>query len=109
MMVNERAAADSSFRADLRPDGDAQAQAALLLLESLIHSLLDNGSLTKAQAVDAIENALQVKEDSLGEAKEPGDTAHKSLGLLIRLQESIRAHSGRYDPIPDVGRETAGE
>jgi hypothetical protein len=102
-MSNETATADSSFHQDRSPTPGAQGQAALLLVESLIHSLLDNGALTKYQAIEAIENALQVKEDSADELKEPSKTLRRSVTLLTNMQNSIRAHSGRYDPSPDAG------
>ena len=56
-MTNDTSRADFSFGDDRHPEPDAQGQAALLLIESLIHSLLDNGALTKPQALEAIESA----------------------------------------------------
>ena len=96
-MTNDTSTADSSFSTDRHPNPDAQGQAALLLIESLIHSLLDNGALTKHQALEAIDSAMQVKEESASEAKEAAETLRKSLGLLTNMQHSIEAHSGRYD------------
>ena len=99
-MPNETSSRDSSFGTDSDPHPDAQGQAALLLIESLIHSLLDNGALTKPQAIEAIESAMQVKAESADEAKEPRETLRRSLGLLSSMRNSIDAHSGRYDPDP---------
>lgn len=96
-MTNETSHADSSFSEDRNPQPDAQGQAALLLIESLIHSLLDNGALTKPQALEAIESALQVKKESATEEKEPDRVLRKSLSLLVNMKNSIEAHSGRYD------------
>lgn len=96
------AAQDSSFGADRDPVPQAQGQAALLLLESLIHALLDNGTLTKVQAIRAIDTALEVKRDSAVEAKEPPATLNKSLMLLNNMKRSLEAHSGRYDPVADA-------
>ncbi len=104
-MTNETSTADSSFGQDRRPSPDAQGQAALLLIESLIHSLLDNGALTKHQALEAIGSAMQVKEESASEEKEPSGTLRRSLGLLINMEQSITAHSGRYDESPKAGPE----
>lgn len=102
-MANPTASADSSFGRDPDPDFRAQGQAALLLVESVIHSLLDNGALTKPQAVEAIRSAEEVKCDSLGDAKEAEATARKSLQLLGDMRRSIEAHSGRYDSSPEAG------
>lgn len=87
---------DSAFRQDHAPQGDAQAQAALLLVESLIHTLIDNGTLSKAQALGAVESAFDVKEESVDEGKEPPDTLRRSLALLSTIRNSIEAHSGPY-------------
>ncbi len=102
-MTNATSHMDSSFRNDRHPQPDAQGQAALLLIESLIHSLLDNGALTKPQALEAIESAMQVKEESATEDKEPPHTLRRSLALLGNMQQSIQAHSGRYDPAGQAG------
>lgn len=104
-MTNDTSTADSSFGKDRHPSPDAQGQAALLLIESLIHSLLDNGALTKHQALEAINSAMEVKEESASEGKEPSETLRRSLGLLINMERSITAHSGRYDESPRAGPE----
>lgn len=102
-MTNETSNADSSFSDDRHPEPRAQGQAALLLVESLIHSLLDNGGLTKDQALEAVQSALQVKEESASAEKEPAGVLHKSLALLVSMQQSIEAHSGRYDQAAQAG------
>ena len=103
-MSNDTPSEDFSFGADTKPMGDAQGQAALLLVESLIHSLLDNGTLTKDQVLDAITSATQVKEESASEHKESERTLRRSLTLLTNMHASIEAHRGRYDHEPDKGR-----
>lgn len=103
-MANERSTEDSSFGEDQNPSPNAQGQAALLLIESLIHSLLDNGALTKAQAIEAIESAAEVKEESAVEKKESERTLRKSLTLLANMRASIDAHSGLYDRAPGEKR-----
>ena len=99
-MANETSTRDSSFGTDSKPNPDAQGQAALLLLESVIHSLLDNGALTKDQALEALDSAMEVKEESADERKEAEATLRKSLSLLVNMRSSIEAHSGRYDKNP---------
>lgn len=102
-MANTTSSADSSFAKDIDPGSNAQGQAALLLIESLIHSLLDNGALTKSQALEAIRSALEVKEESVDDHKEPRAVLKKSLRLLTDLENSIEAHSGRYDHEASAG------
>jgi hypothetical protein len=80
---------------DGAPLPEAQGQAALLLVESLIHCLIDNGALTRAQAMEAIEDAAEVKVDNAGEGKEPGETLRKSIALLRQIQISIEGSAGR--------------
>lgn len=102
-MTNETSNADSSFSEDVHPQPDAQGQAAILLVESLIHSLLDNGALTKDQALEAVDSAMQVKEESAAAEKEPMRVLRKSLSLLVNMRHSIEAHSGRYDQATQAG------
>lgn len=99
-MANQTSAQDSSFSTDTRPLPDAQGQAALLLIESLIHSLVDNGALTKDQELAAIDSAVEVKEESASERKEAAKTLRKSLSLPTNMRRSIAAHCGRYDKKP---------
>lgn len=94
-MTND--ALPSSFREDRDPDPDAQGQAALLLIESLIHSLMESGALTKAQAADAIRSAMDVKVESATEEKEPRRTLQKSVTLLANMLRSVEAHSEHGD------------
>lgn len=96
-MTNPTSAEDSSFHKDASPSPDAQGQAALLLIESLIHSLIDNGALTQEQAIEALDSAMEVKEDSASEEKEPAKTLRRSLSLLQDMRASIEAKVGRYD------------
>lgn len=107
-MTNTTPSEDSSFGDDRSPDPNAQGQAALLLIESLIHSLIDNGALTKVQAIEAINCAFEVKEESAGEEKEPTSTLRRSLALLSGMRNSIAAHSGRYDDRPNGGHNGGG-
>jgi hypothetical protein len=99
-MEHQTSAKDSSFRKDRAPLPEAQGQAALLLVESLIHSLIDNGALTKEQAIEAIESASDVKEESASEHKEPNHILRRSLGLLQAMRDSIDAKEGRYNETP---------
>ena len=86
-----------SWRRRVRSCSNSIPGARKLLIESVIHSLLDNGALTKDQALEAIRSALEVKEESAANNKEPANVLKKSLRLLTDMQASIGAHSGRYD------------
>ncbi len=63
--------------------------AALLLVESLIHGMIANSSLTVAQAIEIVEIAAEVKQDA---ANDVGDTpaARQSLRLLNSISASLK-------------------
>lgn len=70
---------------------DAHGQAALLLAESMLHTLVDRAVLTAAQATSVVETAAEVKVElatSAGESKERMDA---SLSLLSRIAASFAA------------------
>ncbi len=46
-------------------NGDAHGQAALLLVESLLHGLIAHSALTVKQAIEIVEIAADVKQDYL--------------------------------------------
>jgi predicted kinase len=89
--MDDRTAAASHAGDDDRTGADAQGAAALLLIESLIHSLLDNGALTQDQAMEAIDSALQVKEESVDDATRATATTRRSLVLLQKIYGSVAA------------------
>ena len=73
---------------DLR-DPDPHGQAAMLLVESLLHGLIASKVLTIADAVKVVEIATEVKEEI---AEEMGDTKaamEKSLALLGAIHVSL--------------------
>lgn len=108
-MTQGKSADDFSFDTSRAPDVGAQAQTSLLLLESLIHSLLDNGALTKAQALDAVAAAYDVKAESATTLPEPQDRLQRSLSILTRMRISLSAHSGRYRPPADPDDEARSD
>lgn len=63
--------------------------AALLLVESLIHGMIANASLTVADAIEIVEIAAEVKQDG---ADEVGDTpaSRQSLRLLNSISASLK-------------------
>ncbi|MFS0772836.1 hypothetical protein [Sphingomonas sp. 1P08PE] len=63
----------------------------------MIHSLLDNGALTHDQAMEAIDSALQVKEESAGDAARATATTRRTLALLQKIHGSVAARKGPLD------------
>ncbi len=70
---------------------DAHGQAALLLTESLIHMLVENGRLTNTQAVDIVHTAAVVKVEVAEAAGESRGRMLESLALLARMENSFQA------------------
>ena len=70
---------------------DAHGQAALLLTESLIHALVDNATLTTAEAVEVVTIAAEVKVEVASLAGESQGRMRESLGLLSKIAESVKA------------------
>lgn len=63
-------------------------RAALLLVESLIHSLVEKAVLTRAEAIEVIDVAVDVEEELALAEHSPGSPMHKS--LLAPLAASFR-------------------
>lgn len=78
---------DPSAEAANRPE--PYGQAALLLVESLIHGLIARSSLTVEQAVEIVQIAAEVRQDT---AAEVGDTpaTRRSIDLLNSISTSLR-------------------
>lgn len=73
---------------DLR-EPDPHGQAALLLVESLIHALIGRSLLSVAEAVDVVETASEVKKVVAAEIGEARPTMEKSLALLGAIHASL--------------------
>ncbi|MFK8251884.1 hypothetical protein [Ancylobacter terrae] len=79
---------------------EAKAQAALMLVESLALSLVEQGVLTREEVVEVIENVIETKR-RMGEESEDPEVAHAAAGMLSVIANSVRAaHSA-----PPVGRD----
>jgi hypothetical protein len=63
----------------------------LLLTESLLHMLVENGELTNAQAVDVVHTAAVVKVEVAEAAGESRLRMLESLALLSRMEDSFQA------------------
>ncbi len=92
-------------RAAARPDPDAHGQASLLLVESLLHGMLEKGLLTVDEAVGIATAGCEVKEEVASQDIESEDTAQLTLHLIARITASPkldqtcipRAASSRLD------------
>lgn len=69
---------------------DSYGQAALLLVESLIHGLKERGALTVAEAVDVIETAADVQYDLADAADGAGSGLRHAASLLTAMATSLR-------------------
>lgn len=70
---------------------DPHGQAALLLVESLIHGLKERSVLTVAEAVDIIETAADVQYDLADAADGSGSTLRHAASLLTAMAASLRS------------------
>lgn len=68
---------------------DAHGQAALLLVESLIHGLLERRLITVADAVEIVDVAVEVKADIGGDLGDSPANLRKSLSLLAAISSSL--------------------
>jgi hypothetical protein len=73
---------------------DPHGQAALLLVESLIHGLCENDTLSVGQAVAIAERAAEVQLDCAQAADGPGAPLWRSHALLSQIASSLRADGG---------------
>ena len=72
------------------PEPDAHGQAAMLLVESLIHGLIDRSLITVADAINIVEVAAEVKADVAAELGDSPETMRRSLGMLASISDSLR-------------------
>ncbi len=69
--------------------GDAHGEAALLLVESLIHALLQDSVLTNAQAIAAVQSAIDVQCEIDDERGSDVSVASAPVQLLDAIAQSI--------------------
>lgn len=83
---------DSDMRG-LGPKNDAHGQAALLLVESLIHGLCQNATLNVTDAIDIAERAVSVQFDKAEAAEHRQTSMWDSHALLMSIAASLRTDS----------------
>lgn len=95
MMADDEMTPDTlDRRRPARVDPDPWGEAALTLTESLLHTLLETGALTPAQALDTVRTAVDVRLDAAEEAGEGRAGALRSLVLLQQIEGSLSAVKG---------------
>ena len=73
---------------------DSHGHASLLLVESLIHGLVERDVISNADAVEIVESADSVQVDVAEAADGHGAPMWKSHALLSSIAESLRQDSG---------------
>ena len=69
---------------------DAHGQAALLLVESLIHALIAGAVITVQEAVEVVETAADVKQEIAESLGDSPDRLGQSLTLLQTISDSLK-------------------
>lgn len=69
---------------------DAHGQAAILLVESLIHGLVERSIISTGDAIDIVEAAAEVKVDIATDIGESAGTMQRSLDLLTGISDSLQ-------------------
>lgn len=69
---------------------DAHGQAAMLLVESLIHNLIERSVLNVAQAIEIVSIAMDVKTEVAADLGDDDDSRDRSLALLSSIRGSLR-------------------
>ena len=80
--------ADQPLRPSAEPD--PHGQAAILLVESLIHGLVERSVISTRDAMDIVETAAEVKLDIAADIGESPSTMLRSLQLLTGISESLK-------------------
>jgi hypothetical protein len=69
---------------------DPHGQAALLLVESLLHGLVEKSVLTTGEALAVVERAAEVKAESAPDLGDSPEALAKSLALITAIAASLR-------------------
>lgn len=83
----------------VRPLPDAHGHAALLLVESLVHELIDRSIITTRTAIEIIEIADSVQVDVAEAADEHGGEMWRAHGLLVAIANSLRQDDPDASPL----------
>jgi len=72
------------------PEPDAHGQAAMLLVESLIHGLVDHQVISVVSAIEIVDAAAEVKAEIAFDLGDSPETADRSLSMLTAISDSLR-------------------
>ena len=82
---------DNQIAGDKAPrEPDAHGQAAMLLVESLIHGLIARSVISTQEAIEIVEVAAEVKADVAAELGDSPETMRRSLALLESISASLK-------------------
>lgn len=87
MPINDN---DSAMRETALLSSDGHGRAALLLVESLIHGLCEDATLSAGRAVEIAERAIEVEFDQAEAADGAGAPLWRSHALLSAIAASLR-------------------
>ena len=73
-----------------RREPDAHGQAAMLLVESLIHGLIARALISTEEAIEIVTMAAEVKAEVAAELGDSPATLGRSLALLEAISHSLR-------------------
>ena len=73
-----------------RPEPDAHGQAAMLLVESLIHGLIARSVISTGEAIEIVDVAAEVKVEVAAELGDSPETMRHSLALLNSISASLK-------------------
>lgn len=85
--------------------GDARGQAAIILVESLVHGLIERSVITINDAVDIMESALEVQDDYLAEAAD-GTSDRETMTAAQTILRSIAASLKTGAELSSAGTES---
>lgn len=90
----------STMRSDGHPLADPHGQAALLLVESLIHGLCENATLDTQQAIEIAERALEVQFEHAETTDADAAPMWRSYQLLTNIAASLKVDEGSASATP---------
>lgn len=79
-----------------RREPDAHGQAAMLLVESLIHGLVSRSVISTEDAVDIVDTAAEVKAEMAIDIGEAPETLQRSLSLIESIGNSLQQDLPRH-------------
>lgn len=94
MPINEN---DSAMLAGTAPMPDSHGYAALLLVESLIHGLIDRSIISNRTAIEIVETADSVQVEVAEAADGHGAPMWRSHALLVAIANSLK-HDDNDNP-----------